>query len=330
VGALKCYDVRAILRRFEIEVTWEEGTRLWARCPFHPKVLGREDAHPGSWFIRRDGPRAGQSHCFSCESGGALPWLVMHLIGLQEWGSAVDWLDEFRAEDEPLPRGVEVRVVARGSGRAQFAMPEGVVDDEPLHLWPSAPREYAESRGLAESQVRRWSVGYALDGRLGGRLVVPVHDYADELANYMARSMGPSRRRYLYPSLAEGPDLDAVFGERHWPMRRERVYACEGALNAMAVERAVPGAHVAALGGSHIRPLHAAKLSTFGEVFLLTDPDEAGERAANSLRASLGRHCWVTRVTLPEGRDPNDLSPEELRTCVDAAGRSSSDSRGAT
>lgn len=326
----KQYDVRAVLRRFGIEVTWEDGTRLWAKCPFHLRMLGKEDEGATNWFIRCGGPRNGQSHCFACGGGGSLPWLVEHVLNLTQWSSAVEWLDEFKAEDEPLPRGVQLRVEARSLGREAFAMPFGVAGDEPLSEWIEIARDYVtKDRGLTPEQVRRWSIGYAVEGRLEGRIVVPVHDADDELCGYMARAYGSARKRYLYPSTAEHPNLDAMFGERHWPRSRERVYACEGAFNALAVERAIPGAHVAVLGGSHLRPMHAAKLSTFGEVVLLTDPDAAGDKAARALQAALGRHARVTRVRLPEGKDANDLSPEELRRCV-AASETDRDSRRAT
>lgn len=325
---VKRYDVPAILRRFEIMVEWREGTKLFALCPFHLRTVGREASKP-TWFIRGAGNRAGQSHCFSCGEGGGLPWLVMHVLGLQGASAAVDWLDEFEAEDEPIPHTVSLRVDTRMMGRPEFVMPAGVVEDEPLAEWPERVREYAEGRGLTALQVRRWGIAYALEGWLEGRLVIPVHDGLSDLCGYMARAMFPTRRKYLFPSLADGVDLDALFGERHWPPTRRRAYACEGALNALAVERAIPGAAVAALGGSELRPMHAAKLATFAEVALLTDPDEAGDKAAGQLRASLGRHCRLARVSLPAGRDANNLTAEELRACVDAS-VTGSDSRAAT
>jgi DNA primase len=309
------HDVRAVLKRLGIEVTWEEGTRLWALCPFHLAVTGREDTK-ASWFIRSGGPRAGQSHCFSCQDGGTLTWLVQHVLGFRSSGSARSWLEGFEAVPEPLPEVVSVRVEA--PARRAFALPPGVVDDEPLEEWPSQPRDYALSRGLTPAQVRRWGIGYAVEGRLEGRLVIPVHDARDELRNYMARTFTGQRRRYLYPSAADGAGQDALFGERCWPSLRRRVVACEGALNALSVERVCPGDAVAAIGGSNVRPIHAAKLATFAEVVLLTDPDEAGDAAAEKLRGMLGRHCRIARVRLPAGTDAASLPPDELTRCLAA------------
>ena len=310
------HDVRAVLRRLGIEVTWEEGTRLWARCPFHLAVVGRED-NKASWFIRSRGPRVGQSWCFSCSEGGTLAWLVMHSLGFRSWGGAKEWLDGFEAVPEPLPETVTVRVEMGGS--PGFRLPPGVVDDEPLEEWVAPAREYAERRGLTAAQVRRWGIGYAVEGRLEGRLVIPVHDARDELRNYMARSFAGARTRYLYPSAADGAGQDALFGERCWPPERRRVVACEGALNALAVERVCSGdvyAAVAAIGGSNVRPIHAAKLSTFAEVVVLTDPDDAGDAAARKIAGMLGRHSRVTRVRLPPGKDAADLPSDELRRCL--------------
>ena len=111
---------------------------------------------------------------------------------------------------------------------------------------------------------------------------------------------------------------------------------CEGAFNALAVERVWPGAEdreaahawglpaVAAIGGSVLRPMHALKLAAFREVLVLTDPDHAGEKVALELAGALGRHVVVKRVTLAPGTDADSIPGEDLRRALWAAKSTSS------
>lgn len=109
--------------------------------------------------------------------------------------------------------------------------------------------------------------------------------------------------------------MSAMFGEAWWPAPALRcdwpVYVTEGILDALAVQRCAPDpdvAAVAALGGSRLRAEHAMALSMFGEVVVVTDGDEAGDRIAAEIAASLARHTKVRRVRLPDGEDPSSLA----------------------
>jgi DNA primase len=285
------------------------GDRLWAQCPFH------EDQDP-SWFVRRSGERAGQHHCFACKAGGPLDSLIKHVLKTSDAGARA-WLEKLDAGEAPGPaEAPEFIIAASRPGAKGFALPREV-RCTPLGAWPSIPRAYATARGLTPEQVERWGIGYAPEGRLAGRLVIVVRDAAGRARNYMARDFtGGEPRRYLYPAAVDRPDLDVVFGEQHWPAsNRRRVVVTEGALDALAVERAVGGT-VAALGGSMVRPLHVAKLGTFREVVVLTDSDAAGDAAADVLGASLGRHAALLRVRLPEGKDAASVSSAELEAAL--------------
>lgn len=328
-------DVRRVLRELGIVDVRDEGDRIWAPCPFHGEVVnsfvggnrvvvdqrwlarfkGGQEA--GTWFIRPKGARRGQHHCFACGKGGPLQLLVGHVLDVG-WRSVEEWLARWEGADEPaapLPSVVRFELV----GVAEFRMPVGVVWGQPLSEWLTPYRRYGEKRGITAAQVERWAIGYCPEGRLEGRIVIPVHGTDDVISGYMARAIDPKAdRRYLFPSSSDFPDLDVVFGERCWPevwLRGDRtVVVTEGAINALAVERAgVP--YVGALGSSHVRPLHVAKLATFGKVVVLTDPDLAGDKAAEELKAALSTVSSV-RVRLPPRADAASLPSEVLRAWI--------------
>jgi len=130
--------------------------------------------------------------------------------------------------------------------------------------------------------------------------VIPTYTRAGKPASYMARTFCDEPKRYLYPRSEENPDLDVMFGEARWEPDQTVVVVTEGAFDALAVERdyarAGGAVAVAALGGSIVRPMHAAKLSAFRRVVIFTDADAAGDASAAELTAYLARHTSITRV----------------------------------
>jgi DNA primase len=300
-------DVEDVLRRLGIEGK-QAGDHIVALCPFH------DDSSP-SWRIRRRGAKKGLHHCQACKEGGDVVSLVMHLKGYGTREGATAWLTREGQEVTEADLQIEpVRLVVGDHVRREFRMPPGFEGAGKMVDWPDAVAEYAASRGMSAAQVARWSVGYALEGRLKGRLVVPIRDARGAPRSYVGRTFVGAERRYLYPREEEKPDMGAMFGEEHWPPPEKRllVVVTEGALKGLAVERAFPIPH-AAVGGSGLRLQHLAKLATFRIVVVMTDEDEAGRNLRDELAGSLARRVGVQHVRLPEGQDADSMSREALR-----------------
>jgi len=197
---------------------------------------------------------------------------------------------------------------------------------EPLEKWPAPARRYLEKRGIPAWQVMRWGLGYAAQGRLAGRIVIPVRDEHGRPRNYMARSFCGGEPKYLTPKAEERADLGTLFGVLGWEEAGRTVYVTEGAFNALAFERALatPGSDhvaIAAVGGaSDLQAEHAALLSRFAIVVLASDSDEAGDNLAGRLGYALGRHVAIGRLRLP--RDADEMRFEELRSMASAFERS--------
>lgn len=305
---MRKYDVRAVLTKLGIAIEAEDKRRLWGLCPFH------EDTRP-SWFIRFDGRRRGQYFCFSCQEGGGLADLVSHVRGYASKSSAHEWLENFEqsAEGEPLVSTVSVQLV----GEVFFRIPREVIR-EPFEDWISPARKYLQERDVTSEQVRRWNLGYAVEGRLRGRIVIPIEDQDGRWVNYHARSFTDSIKRYLYPREEDHPVQSVFFGERRWPPVALRkfwtVIVTEGVFNALSVERVIgfDFKAIAALGGVHIHPLHLGKLATFGKVVGLTDSDQAGDSAAETICYQMSRWSNFKRIRLPGGVDANEMTIQDL------------------
>lgn len=307
-------DVEAVLKRLGIEAK-RKGKEWVALCPNKE----HEDRSP-SWRIRDEpgSSRHGYHHCWPCGFKGGILALIQHVKGLDDYAAARDWLgDDAEVEAEPVG-GVEVKVRAP---RLRYQLPEGVCLD-PIEQWPSPARKYfLEERRLEDWQVERWGIGYSVEGRLRGRLVVISRDAHGRPMRYTARSFTGDAKRYLEPEPHEGANPNAMFGEQHWPALEDRdlLFVVEGAINGLALEAELPGIYFAATAGSAMRALYGLKLASWRRLCVMTDPDPAGDKLAQEIAESLTRHARVDRLRLPVGMDPaamRVLRPGELGAIV--------------
>lgn len=318
-------SVERALERLGI-ATERAGRRLWAeQCPLPTHGAQNPRHRFKNFYIFPDAASyPGRWRCYSCGASGRLVELVARVAEL-EFREALKWLSEVESAPAPEPV-VRVRYELAGV-RKRFRLPEGV-DLTPMETWNSVARDYALSRGLTALQASRWGVGVALEGRLAGRIVFPIHDSAGALRSYAARTFVDDETRYLAPHPSESADVSTMLGERFWPMpikRLERtVVVFEGALSGMAIERALCVAglfeqvELAGLQGSDVEdPRRPARLATFGRVVSAADPDAAGDGVSRDLAAALGRRVPFSRLEYPRrGVDAGDEDPAALASAL--------------
>jgi hypothetical protein len=280
-----------------------------------------------SWSIKdsHGSTQHGFHRCFGCKWGGGPIELVKTVLGHARGSFSLRYLRErgLLLEEQGLSE-LAVKLVEYESRRVSDGCMQSVLHaGGDLRMWGTVARRYAIARGLLQWQVTRWSLGYAVDGYFAGRLVLPVYSAQGRWLAAAARTYVGAEVRYL-TSPREESDESAVFGEEYWPDRPQRctVIVCEGALNALACERA--GArYVAALHGSEVLSGQLVKLSKFGRVLIGTDNDKAGNLATDKLIAALARHCSLVRMGFPTGVDACDLertAPQKLRELVACEG----------
>lgn len=300
---MKLVDVPNLLERLGVKAK-RKGREWWACCPLH------EERTP-SWQMRDDTDdpeKHGRWRCLgACHTGGGPVGLVMGILGTDAKG-AWQWLREGTLI-ERVPLSIEYDDEAPSLARFVFGfrLPLGVQFGS-LEEWPEAARNYIKSRGVTEEQVDRWGIGYAVDGKLARRIVIPWRDAAGKLLGYTARTYLPGEKRYLEPGKDEGAARGAVYGEELWPApgKRDVVVVTEGSFDGFAVERAT-GLPFGAACGSQFLPAHASKLSTFPRVIVVSDPDKAGKQMRDAIVEQLGRWSCVSFVELPKGFDPGRI-----------------------
>lgn len=258
-------------------------------------------------------------HCWSCGFGGTLGDLVEKVLGL-DWREAKEWLgSDAVAEDRPVASSVELK---QRPWDSRFRLPAGV-ETLPLEKWPASARDYLlVTRGILPEQVKKWGIGFSVEGRLHGRIVFVKRNADGDPVGYSARTFIGGLRRYLEPEPWEGASPAAIYGEQFWPesvdpWEHSIVFVVEGAINGLAIERALPGANFAATGGSQLNVLVASKLARFGEIVAVTDPDAAGDKLALVLSEALARHeKKFRRIRLPAGKDTASLAVSDLKEAL--------------
>ena len=313
------HAIESALRRLGIQAE-RRGRRWWARCPRanDPQHHAHGDQDASNWMMwSNEVPhKHGLHFCFACKLSGNLPQLVVLVLGLKDdflstaIHKAHEWLHGDVTRERPI---FSAKFVANPARRQAFVLPEEVVV-EPVDRWPTPMRRYIlEDRGLTPEQVERWGIGYAVDGWLRGRIVVVTRDQDGVPVNYSARAIGSNPKRYLMADGRDGANKQVIFGEQHWrDVGAGTIVLTEGAFDALAVERVLPGVAVGALSGSHVNANVVARLAHFRRLVVATDPDAAGNIAAKKIVGSFARTRGVVRLTYPMGEDANSMDPAEL------------------
>jgi DNA primase len=174
-------------------------------------------------------------------------------------------------------------------------------------------RYWVSDRGLLPETTEHFDLGF---DDATSRAIIPYRD-ADGVARYLIQratgdAPGP---RYLYP---KGFPLRSALFHLHEVDPREEVIVVEGSVDAMKVWQA-GHRNVVALLGSGVFDDQLAALRPL-RIVAFVDRDHAG---AAALRRLIRYHSRVFRVALyPRGtdaKDPDGLSPEEIRQCIDTA-----------
>lgn len=116
---------------------------------------------------------------------------------------------------------------------------------EYIPLWNSSKdsvpavraKRYLASRGLTEYDIRKYQIGYAIEGEYADRVIIPSYNEFGKLEMYIARSIQQAFITYLKPSISTN---EIVFFDNliTWT---EPVILCEGVFDAIAIKRnAIP------------------------------------------------------------------------------------------
>ncbi|MCL1848874.1 MAG: DNA primase [Clostridiales bacterium] len=315
-----------------------QGQNYSGLCPFHQEKTPSFVVSPAKQIY----------HCFGCGKGGnAFTFLMEHEgVSFQE---AVEKLAQRYGvqlpEEEASPQQRQQEARAKRLRQInQWAME---IYQEALASGVGAPgREYCDGRGLSDSTIRQFRLGYApgqreyltkrllerqageqeliqlgltvrqangaLTDRFWGRLMFPILDERDQVSGFGGRVVGEGTPKYLNsqetPLFHKGRVLYGLSAAKAAIRQQDQAIIMEGYMDVLAAwQHGVTNA-VASLGTS--LTADQAKLLTYYSyrTIICYDGDAAGAAAAlRGLDLLDQQGCNVGVMRIPAGEDPDDF-----------------------
>ncbi|MBO5712109.1 MAG: toprim domain-containing protein [Acholeplasmatales bacterium] len=242
---------------------------------------------------------AGWAHCFTCGYSGSLATTINALFDELDPRFGEDWLIErfgniYVDTKEYLPP-FEITEEPK-----QFLNEEDLKQYDFYH-------PYMWKRKLSKEVVDQFRVGY---DRLRSAITFPVYDEKHRLVMVTARSVN-SKRFYIPEGVEKPVYLLYDIIERGVTS----VVVCESQLNTLYA-RSLGYDSVGLFGTGSRSQLQTLNKSGIRNYILAFDGDEAGHKGAERFKKYINKHCFITELQLPKGKDLNDLSPEEVHDLI--------------
>ena len=325
-------------------------------CPFHAEKTPSFTVNPDKQIF----------HCFGCGVGGD----VFKFIVMQEGLNFPDAVRQLAGRagvalpTDSRERGIDkktgderkllLRIIAEAMDffRSALAGPAG-----------SAARAYLQKRGVSESAIEDFSLGYALpewDGllrhlkgkgqsedllekaglivprssgkghydRFRNRIIFPIRDLSGNVIAFGGRVMDEALPKYLNspetPLYSKSNILYGLDRAKEQGRRQGYFIIVEGYLDAIACHQHGVGNAVATLGTA-LTEGHLRVMRRFArKVVLIFDPDPAGVKAAlRGLDLFITSGMKVNVVSLPQGEDPDTFLHRNGKDPFDACLRES-------
>lgn len=332
--ATQWVDFRAVKRRVSLEdvlftyyglgdALTRRGNKVTGACPIHRGTSARAFSADLSRNVY---------HCFSkCRSGGNQLDLVARRedISIREAALRLDAFFKDRKvapQPEPAPTAraeAPAEVTVTPMAEPPSAPPSGG-DPAPLPNPPISVRlalrgdhpHLLDDRGLTPETIAHFGVGYCGRGILRGTIATPVRNEDGELVAYLGRRLKPSdiaaKGKFLWP---KGFHKQLVVFNLDRALRLSEtlgLIVVEGVFSVMALHQ-MGFANTVAVLGCEVSPQQCDLLSRAPDITLMFDGDEAGRAGALAARELLAERVPTRLVHLPEGAEPEDLTPRALR-----------------
>jgi DNA primase len=328
----------------KVELRRSGGTSFSGLCPFH-------DERSPSFSI--DAAKK-VYHCFGCGEGGDGFTFVQKLDGLDFVGALEFLADRYKVPLEVAdedPRAAE----KRQQRERLLELLERAATFYVRMLWESdeakGAREYLAGRGLEESILREFRVGYApsawdrllLTARRSGFKDREIYDSGLSTKNQKGRTYDRFRRRIMFPlsdrrgrvlgfggramsseekaKYMNTPETDLfhkrsqLFGAdvaRAAAAKAGQTIVCEGYTDVLAMHQSGFRNAVAIMGTSLTEEQTEALAGLAPTVLLALDADNAGQEAMlRGARVAAQRKLELRVVPMPVGADPADIVARE-------------------
>jgi DNA primase len=312
-----------VLERYGVEVK-RKGRQHHGYCPL-PGHVGKRNSPSFSADLER-----GIFQCFGCGAKGNL----LDFAILMEKADPKDGellrkialeLQRHFFGVEPATEAPKKRPEAKPKADAP-AIVNAPLDFELKGLDPAHP--YLAGRGFRLETVIHFGLGFCSRGMLKDRIAIPLHDAGGKLVGYAGRvvddgAITEDNPRYRFPGARE---RDGKIFEFRKTLFLYNGFRFKNPLDDLVVvesftsvwwltQKQLP--HVVGTMGADCSERQAelivALVKPDGRIWIAPDGDAAGERHAQTLLRLISPHRLVRWVKMPDGKQPTDLSREQLK-----------------
>jgi DNA primase len=296
-------NIRMALDHYGVNWLRKSREELRGRCPIH-KGEGQNTFHANL--------SKNAFQCFSCQARGNVLDFVAAMEQCTIRDAALKLADWFSiGERSSVKPGSERKPVSAKSGG------EANPQNKPLPFQLKGvdiEHPYLAERGVSKQTAEKFGFGFfSGKGSMKGRVVIPIHNERGELVAYAGRAIDGSEPKYKLPAgfhkSLELFNLHRAIGESN---PRRQVVVVEGFFDCVKVsEGGFPC--VALMGCSMSEAQEELLVKHFDSAWLMLDSDEAGRKAAAECVTRMGRRMWVRLAEVPEAKQPDQLSTDEIR-----------------
>jgi len=246
-----------------------------------------------------------QWHCWVCDSKGRSITSLLRKLNVDK--RDLDRLHQIYG-DEPAYSPTDEYVI-------KLQLPK---EFKQLHFRPSGSFNptynkaihYLTQRGIKDSEIVKYNIGYCEDGLYKGRIIIPSYDENGELNYFIARSFYEDEKmKYKNPPVNR--DVIVFENQINW---NEPITLVEGAFDAFSVKR-----NVIPLLGKFLLSKLKNKIFEKGvkEVTIMLDAD-AIEDSTKHTEWFIKNGIKVKNI-IPNGKDAGELGYEKVSNLIKSA-----------
>jgi DNA primase len=317
-------SMESVLKHYDIHLRRVNQNSLRGKCPL-PTHSSQKSSESFGVEIEKNVWACQSSSCAE-QRDGRKGGNVIDFVAVMENSSIVDaarklerWFLQITTsavveksnEKERKEKLIAEKKEAEGVEELNKPLPFTLKGIDPAH-------PYVGQRGLKEDTARHFGVGFFPGrGSMSSRLVIPISNERGELVAYAGRAIDSAEPKYKLP--AGFKKSDVLFNLHRVlalaPPSRDPVIVVEGFLDCMHVHQSgLP--QVVALMGVSLSETQEKFICQFPRIILFLDGDEAGRQATQTIASRLTSKTFVKVVNLPDGRQPDQLSSDEIKTAL--------------
>jgi DNA primase len=325
-------DFAAVLEHYGVEVK-RKGNQHHGFCPL-PNHNGKRNSPSFSANLEK-----GIFQCFGCGAkGNVLDFAALMEKADPQSGTALHevaqklqqrFCPELGSPEEPK-KPVPEKPASPKPAAPKSELP--IIVNAPLDFdlkGLDAKHPYLLGRGFTPETIGRFGLGFCSRGMLKDRVAVPLHDHASKLIGYAGRvvddaAITEDNPRYRFPGERKRDGKTFEFRKTLFLYNGYRIkvpvdnlVVVEGFTGVWWLDQSELPDVVATMGADCSEKqaeLIVSLVKPGGKVWIMSDGDKAGERHAQVLLTLISPHRAVRWLKLADGRQPTDLSWEQLKT----------------